>query len=65
MPEYEITSEAYPRFSVRIGECTRKHADSVFDQLLVEPTAPSDLTITELAPRKRSGIWRLLRRNRG
>lgn len=75
MPEYIVTSASEPRFSVRIGECTPEHADSVLRQLLIEPTVPSDLTLTDLTPApepqvepepvKRSWSDRLLGRNLG
>lgn len=57
MPNYVITSKRDPKFSVRVDGCDPKHAQSVLEQLLVEPTVPSDLTLTELDKPKRPW-WR-------
>lgn len=65
MPDFEITSRSAKKFSVRVSNCTPEHAQTVFDQLLVEPTAPSDLILTELEaepPVKRTVVDRLLGR---
>lgn len=49
MGYWTITSKREPQYMVRLGDCDQTHAQSVYDQLVVEPTFPSDLTLTSVA----------------
>lgn len=62
MNHYAITSKRHAWFRVDLGACELEHANSVHEQLLIEPTAPSDLTLVELEAPPRSLWARLLRR---
>ena len=43
--DWRIVAKGLPTWEVRLGNCTRKHAESVFLQLTKDVEQPSDLKL--------------------
>jgi len=62
VPNFVIVSRSDGRYRVRVADCTREHAQSVYDQLLVEATFASDIDLIEEDAPPRPSWWRRLLR---